>query len=271
MVFLPKTIEEEFRSKFYTRKHVGYVLHTAHPPHRCRTHKCPLPLIFRVSFYFYLNVAIIMFPLVFSFEKRLRYYSKVKPLLTAMLLVGIFFVAWDVVATYRGHWAFNPSYVNEIRFLGLPLEEMLFFVTVPYSCLFVFEAIKYFVGDVKLFSPRRSFGIGVGVLVAVLSFGFLDMEYTFLAILSVGLTLLMVSCVQVELFASRAYWMYIVATLFLFFIFNFILTSLPVVEYSSLAISNIRVTTIPLEDFLFNFSMLTSYLTVFVRVLGSAK
>ncbi len=221
-----------------------------------------------MSFYLYLNLVIIAFPLLFSFERRLRFYSKARPLLIAMLLVGCVFVGWDALATYRGHWAFNPSYVNDIRLLGLPLEELLFFVTVPYSCLFVYESIRYFLGDAKLFAPRKRLFAGAGVVLAALSFGFLDREYTFLAILSVGLTLLVVSAVRIEILSSRAYWTYITATLGLFLIFNFILTSLPVVEYSPLAISNIRVITIPLEDFLFNFSMLTSYLTAYVWALG---
>ncbi len=222
-----------------------------------------------MSFYLYLNLVIIAFPLAFSFERRLRFYSKARPLLLAMFLVGFLFVGWDVFATYRGHWSFNPSYVNETRLLGIPLEEMLFFVTVPYSCLFVFESIRYFLGDARLFPPKKWPFAGAGILVAALSFGFLNQEYTFLATLSVGLTVLFVSTTNIEIFSSRAYWIYIVATLVLFLIFNFILTSLPVVEYSSSSICNVRLTTIPLEDFLFNFSMLTNYLFVYVWASGS--
>lgn len=224
-----------------------------------------------MSFYLYLNLAIIAFPLVFSFERRLKFYSKFKPLLATILLVGCIFVGWDAFATYRGHWSFNPSYVNKISFLGLPLEEILFFVTVPYSCLFVFESIRNFLGDATLFSPKKRLSAGIGILAIASSFGFLHKEYTFLAILSVGLTVFLVSMVNVHIFSSRAYWTYIITTLFLFLTFNFILTSLPVVEYSSLAISNIRVTTIPIEDLLFNFSMLTAYLTTYVWALGVQK
>jgi lycopene cyclase domain-containing protein len=221
-----------------------------------------------MSFYLYLNLAIIAFPLALSFERRLRFYSKLKPLLAALLLVGCIFVGWDVFATYRWHWSFNPSYVSETRLLGLPLEEVLFFITVPYSCLFVFESIRHFFGDAKLLSPNRRLLAGAGVLVAVLSFAFLPREYTFLAVLSVGLTLLLAPIVNADIFCSRAYWTYITATLALFLLFNLILTSLPVVEYSSSAISNVRLATIPIEDFLFNFSMLTAYLTIYLWALG---
>lgn len=217
-----------------------------------------------MSFYLYLNLAIIAFPLLFSFEKRIRFYTKLKPLAAALIIVGIFFVGWDAFATYQGHWSFNPLYVNDIKLLGLPLEEILFFVTVPYSCIFVFDSIIHFIGDKKLFSPRKWLFPIIGVLILLSAFGFFSKEYTFLAILSVGVSILFVSLVNVKLFSSRAYWIYTLLTLVLFLIFNYILTSVPVVQYSSSAITGFRVTTIPIEDFLFNFSMLTNYLTVYI-------
>lgn len=217
-----------------------------------------------MSFYLYLNLAIIAFPLIFSFERRIKFYTKTKPLIIALLLVGLFFIAWDAFATSRGHWSFNPSYVHEIEFLGLPLEEILFFVTVPYSCLFVFDSVIHFLGDVELFHLRKWVPAVIGALVSLSSFAFFSNEYTFLAIFSVGVSILFVSLVNVRLFSSRAYWLYTLFTLLLFLIFNYILTSYPVVVYSSSAITGFRVFTIPIEDFLFNFSMLTNYLAVYI-------
>jgi len=218
-----------------------------------------------MSFYLLLNAIILAFPLIFSFERRwIKFYKKLKPLLVSLVIVGLFFIVWDVFATSRGHWSFNPSYVNNIKFLGLPLEEILFFVTVPYSCIFVYESVLHFLRDKKLFSPRKWLFTIIGILIMLSAFVFYVKEYTFLAIFSVGVSVLFVSLVNAELFSSRAYWIYTILTLLLFLIFNYILTSFPVVQYSSSAISGFRVTTIPIEDFLFNFSMLTNYLTIYL-------
>ena len=218
-----------------------------------------------MSYYLYLNLLIIAFPLIFSFERRLiKFHTRIKPLLISIFLVGIFFVGWDVFATFRGHWSFNPIYVNDIKILGLPIEEILFFVTVPYSCLFVFESVLKFIGDKKIFATKKWFSLIIGALIIAVAFGFYGKEYTFLAILSVGLSVLVVSLINFRLFSSRAYWIYIFLTLILFFIFNFLLTSTPVVQYSSAAITGFRITTIPIEDFLFNFSMLTNYLIIYL-------
>jgi len=52
---------------------------------------------------------------------------------------------------------------------------------------------------------------------------------------------------------------------FLFFVFNYLLTSIPIVIYNPYAITNIRILTIPIEDFFYNFSMLFLYLFFYLK------
>ncbi len=111
----------------------------------------------------------------------------------------------------------------------------------------------------------------IGGLMIALAFIFFSKEYTFLAILSVGFTVLFSSLMNSNIFSSKAYWIYIILTLILFLIFNYILTSTPVVQYSANAITGFRITTIPIEDFLFNYSMLTNYLIVFLFAVKKLK
>ena len=58
--------------------------------------------------------------------------------------------------------------------------------------------------------------------------------------------------------------MYIIVCTILFAIFNHVLTSLPVVTYSPQAITGIRAGTIPIEDFFYNFSLLSFYLIIYL-------
>ena len=156
-----------------------------------------------MSFYLYLNIFIIAFPLIFSFERKwIKFYKKIKPILISLIIVGILFISWDIFATSRGHWSFNPEYVNGIALMGLPIEEMLFFITVPYSCLFVFESILHLIRDSKLFNPKKWTLYIIGALITFSSAIFYGKEYTFLAIISVGLTVLLVSIVNFNLFIS---------------------------------------------------------------------
>ena len=109
------------------------------------------------------------------------------------------------------------------------------------------------------------------MLITLAAFGMINNEYTFLAIISVGLTIIFGSLLNSKIFSSSSYWIYIVLTLLLFLIFNYILTSIPVVQYSQNAITGFRFITIPIEDFLFNFSMLTNYLLLYKWALEKLK
>lgn len=217
-----------------------------------------------MSTYLLINIVIILFPLLFSFEKRIKYYSNIKSLGASILIIGSLYVGWDVFATNQGHWSFNPTHVLELKLFGLPLEEVLFFITVPYSCIFAYEGIKYYLKDTKLFEKRKNFSLIVGIPFLIFSIMPIGGEYTTLAFISVGLAFVFISFFMNDLFSSKIFWIYTIFSILVFLIFNYLLTSIPVVEYSSTAIIGLRIFTIPIEDFMFNFSMLTLYLAIYL-------
>ena len=49
---------------------------------------------------------------------------------------------WDVKFTEAEIWTFNLDYVTGYGYQGLPIEEWLFFLCVPYAGLFIYEAMK---------------------------------------------------------------------------------------------------------------------------------
>ena len=88
-------------------------------------------------------------PFILSFWRPLRFYRNISALLLSISLVVVIFGAWDVLAVYRGHWSFNPAGVWDFRIINLPLEEVLFFVVIPFCCIFTWEAVKYLKGRFK--------------------------------------------------------------------------------------------------------------------------
>jgi lycopene cyclase domain-containing protein len=64
----------------------------------------------------------------------------------AIALPSFVYLIWDVVATARGHWSFNPAYVVGIRIAGLPVEEVLFFPVISFITIFTWEAVKAIAG-----------------------------------------------------------------------------------------------------------------------------
>lgn len=85
-------------------------------------------------------------PAFLSFSPKLSFYRYPFRLLIAIAVPFIIFVLWDVWATARGHWGFNPNYVIGIKLFNLPIEEVLFFIVIPFCALFTWEVVKYYSG-----------------------------------------------------------------------------------------------------------------------------
>lgn len=99
--------------------------------------------------YFILLAVCLAGPLVLSFSKKLALYKYPGRLVQAIVLPMIVFVAWDVFAAERGHWSFNNNYITGLFIFNLPVEEILFFVVIPFAGLFTWEVVKYFSGQKK--------------------------------------------------------------------------------------------------------------------------
>jgi lycopene cyclase domain-containing protein len=213
--------------------------------------------------YLYIDVLIIVFPLIFSFVWKFKYYKFYKPLGASILIVGGSYIIWDALVTSRGDWWFNYEYLSGPEILGLPIEEIMFFIVVPYACIFIYENLVYFVGD-KEIKFNKWFYLVIFVIFVIIGIIFYRQEYTILAMFSVALFFLLAAFLYPKILKTRLYWMYLILSFIPFIIFNYFLTSLIVVYYNPEAIWGIRVTTIPLEDFFYNFSMLSFYLMVYI-------
>jgi lycopene cyclase domain-containing protein len=72
-----------------------------------------------------------------------RVYRRPRRLARAVLPVAAVFLVWDAIAIAAGVWDFDPAFVTGVRApLGIPLEEVLFFVVVPICGLLTYEAVQ---------------------------------------------------------------------------------------------------------------------------------
>lgn len=93
--------------------------------------------------YILINLAAVLIPFLFSFEKRdVHFYGKWKYLFPSIFLTMALFIPWDVAFTSFGIWGFNPRYLSGFYLFGLPLGEWLFFITVPFACVFTYEVVR---------------------------------------------------------------------------------------------------------------------------------
>ena len=88
---------------------------------------------------------IVIVPLIFSRDRKIGIRGHLPALFKAMAPVCLVFWMWDVIATLRGHWSFNEQYILGVRFLGMPVEEWMFFGVVSFVSIFTWESVRYFV------------------------------------------------------------------------------------------------------------------------------
>jgi lycopene cyclase domain-containing protein len=213
--------------------------------------------------YLIINFLILIIPLVLSFDKKVSYYKNIRPIIFSILVVGAIYIIWDSVAVSRGDWSFNSDFVTGYNLLNLPIEEILFFITVPYSCIFIYEVIKSYFQEKKL-KLNNSVIIACIIILAGLAVIFNQQYYTFTVLLFSAVFLLIALSRFRSILQSKTYWSTILMSYVPFFIVNYLLTSLPVVEYNEKAIWGIRIITIPLEDFFYSYSLISFWLITYL-------
>jgi len=212
-----------------------------------------------MSTYLLINILIILFPLILSFDKNLTYYKKLPHLLFSISVVSTAYIIWDSVATERGDWAFNPEHLIGISFFGLPIEEIFFFITVPYSCIFIYETVKFYVKEKEIRVNKIFYWI-VAVSLIIVGIIFNYQHYTFTVTIFTALFFILVLLIKPQILSSFHYWLTIMISFIPFLIVNYFLTSIPIVTYNDASFFGKRFITIPLEDFLYSFSMISLWI-----------
>lgn len=197
--------------------------------------------------YLLINLGVISVPVVFSFEQQVAYVRHWIPVLLATMLSAVGFIAWDVWFTQIGVWSFNAQYVTGIGWFGLPVEEILFFVCIPFACLFLYLLVKRYASiRVSDRHVRTLFG-ALSLLLAIVAVRNPQQLYT---LVSCGLLSVLLACLAWRAYPHNgAMVITYVVHLLPFGMVNGLLTALPVVIYHPQHNSGLRAGTIPAEDF----------------------
>ncbi|MCB0459362.1 MAG: lycopene cyclase domain-containing protein [Flavobacteriaceae bacterium] len=212
-----------------------------------------------MSLYLLLNLGSIAIPLLYSFEKRMNFIKWWKEVFLSIIIVAIIFIVWDIIFTQQGIWGFNEKYLVGIHIFNLPLEEWLFFICIPYACIFTHYAFQYFFPQVRL-SIKVTNGITLVILITLLVVILVnhDKAYTFYNYLFLIVLLLYSLVAKIE--QLRVFYITFSIILIPFFIINGILTGSfideQVVWYNNYENLGIRIGTIPVEDMGYAFTML---------------
>lgn len=209
--------------------------------------------------YLIINFLTVIICFVFSFHHKIRFDRHFSAFLKASLLVGCAFVLWDIWFTKNGVWWFNYRYLLGIKISELPVEEILFFICIPFSCVFTYFCLdKFFKLDWKTESEKIFVVISSVIFLAVALY-FQDRIYTFVTFLSSSITLL------VLYFVLKIEWIGKASVIYLllmpgFLAVNGVLTGTglesPIVNYNPSDFIGFRILTIPVEDVFYGYEMI---------------
>jgi len=205
--------------------------------------------------YLIFNLIVISGPLSLSFDRRVHFVDKWKNVFKAILISLVVFVAWDAIVTGR-HWWFNDQFTLGINIFRLPIEEWLFFITIPYASLFIWEVFAaYFKNRVypkmQIVRSILIFGIPVGIILFLMG-----EEYTGLVLIALAMVALLDWKLKTNIFIQLRTVQYLAISALAMLIFNGYLTWRPVVMYSEAYQLNARIFTIPIEDFGFGYALI---------------
>lgn len=216
--------------------------------------------------YLFLDAVTIIGPLVLSFDKKVAFYRKWKYFFLSMLPVSLFYIIWDILFTETGIWKFNSEFLLGTNFINLPIEEYLFFIVVPYSCLFIYACLKAYFPNLKIkgslwFYPLLLLSMFMTIfyyhkIYTVVTFGILATVLFFLLFKEKSL----LNHIGSHLFLS-----WIIALLPMAYV-NGILTSKPVLIYNNMENCSLRIGTIPFEDFFYNLLYMTLMIVIYEKL-----
>lgn len=215
--------------------------------------------------YLLFNLVVAAGPVMASFDRRVRYVRRWPRALLASAIVAVPYLVWDALVAGR-HWDFVHGRTLDLRIAGLPPGEILFFITVPFACLFVWEILRTFwpgreLPDLRWVPWTLMALIPLGVL--LLLFG---VEYTGLALIALGLAAALDRLLGTRLLHNPTAWNWLGIVLLLVLIFNTYLTARPIVVYADAYRVMVRLGTIPLEDFVYGLSHLLLVVVVYERL-----
>lgn len=214
-----------------------------------------------MSTYLLINIGTIFFPLILSFDKKVAYVRTWKLLFIAIAITGAFFIIWDEIFTRMGVWSFNNEYLTGIYLGSLPLEEWLFFITVPFASVFIYECLNAYIS--KDYFRAISKNLTTFLITFLLSIGVLrwGQLYSSITFILGAVTLFVHQRMFAEKYLGRFYMAYIVH-LIPFLVVNGILTSMPVVLYNDAENMGVRMGTIPIEDTVYGLILLLMNITI---------
>jgi lycopene cyclase domain-containing protein len=230
--------------------------------------------LFNSKYFYFIVLAItIGYPILQSFEKRIKFYKSWSVLFPSIILMSFMHIPIDIIFTKIGVWSFNHEFVYGYFIAGLPVEEWLFFIIIPFSCLFLYKVIKYFFNPSPPTPLLYYLTFFTGIILIVLAIVFFESIYTSFYFSMAGATLIIIHLTKPAWWKDFLF-MYLIALIPFLIINGFLtgsFTNNAVVVYNEAHILGIRILNIPIEDMVYCFQILVTVVAIYEFGVRSVK
>lgn len=218
--------------------------------------------------YLLINLITIAIPLALSFDKKVGFHKYWRYLWPGVLVMMAVFIPWDIWFTISGYWGFTEEHLTGVKIMHIPIEEWLFFITVPYACMFIYECVRTYMPLGPFITIARPMSIVLMAVFIIIAAMNLNHMYT-VAVCTLGVVLLQLALVTKSPNLHWFQFTYLVVIVPFLLINGWLtgaFTDTPVVWYNDATTLAIRVFTIPVEDFIYNLDMLLMVFLVYDRL-----
>ncbi len=218
--------------------------------------------------YFLILAGSVAVPFALSFDKKVGFYKKWKYLFPAMVIPALLYIAWDIYFTWRGVWSFNEKYITGIKLVNLPIEEVLFFLIVPYCCVFIYECVRcYFPGITNKWPGNKILKV-LGIALLITGLFFYEKYYTSWTFVfcSLFIGILFLGSIFFKDFDASFFLVSFAIIFFPFLIVNGFLTAIPIVLYNNEENTGVRIYTIPFEDIFYGMLLIMMDIAIYEKL-----
>ena len=208
--------------------------------------------------YLFINVGCIIIPFIFSFLLKHKFYKQWRYFIPANIIIAILFIIWDHIFVEMGVWGFRSDYLTGLFITqNIPLEEGLFFICIPYACVFTYFVIREYYPKINLIYKSRITLSILFIFSSILFISNIDKMYTAytFGLLSIVLLFCFYRRINVNTITIS-----FISILPFMFLSNGLLTGMfienEVVWYNDVQNLGFRIFTIPIEDFFYGYLLI---------------
>ena len=209
--------------------------------------------------YLLINFFTIIIPFIFSFHPSIQFYKHFLSFIKSIFLTCLIFIVWDIFFTHLGVWGFNKKYVIGVYFFNLPIEEVLFFICIPFACIFTIFCFDKFKKIPINYKVEKMIHIIIYFLSLSIILFFYKKKYPLFVFVTLPILIIVLKYFFKVNWLMKVYFVYLFL-LIPFLIVNGILTGTglqePVVWYNVNQIIGIKILTIPVEDIFYGLELI---------------